>query len=72
LPQPIRPPFLDDFAGVERDGQPDAEELGRIGIVTGRHRQRVDHLEGTLRVLPGGLELLPPFLDRVLSGGEGA
>jgi hypothetical protein len=26
LPHPICPPFLDDFAGVERHGQPDAKD----------------------------------------------
>jgi hypothetical protein len=44
LPQPIRPAFLDDLAGVERHRQPNAEELRRVGIVDGRRRQRVDHL----------------------------
>ena len=60
---PICPPFLDNFAGVERHGQPDAEELRGIGIVAGCHRQRVDHLEGTFRMLSSGFELLLPFLD---------
>src|SRR6266481_4121707 len=50
LPQPICPAYLDDLAGVERDGQPDPEELRGIGIVAGRHRQRVDHIAGTLRM----------------------
>ena len=54
------------------DRQPDPQELRGIGIVAGRHRQRVDHLEGTLRVFLGRLEPLLPFLDRVLGAGEGA
>ena len=29
LPQPIRPAFLDDLAGVEGDGQPGTEKLRR-------------------------------------------
>src|SRR3984893_16941250 len=60
LPQPIRPAFLDNLAGVERDRQPYTKELRGIGIVAGRHRQRVDHLAGTLRMLLGLFELLPP------------
>jgi hypothetical protein len=31
LPQPIRPAFLDDLAGVESDRQPDPEELRGSG-----------------------------------------
>src|SRR5438067_4835133 len=72
LPHPIRPALLNDLASVERDRQPDAKELRRIGIVAGGHRQYVDHLAGTLRVLSGRLELLPPALDRVLGTGERA
>src|SRR5438067_6252312 len=72
LPQPIRPALLNDLASVERDRQPDAEELRRIGIVAGGHCQYIDHLTGTFRVLSGRLELLPPALDRVLGTGERA
>ena len=63
LPQPIGPAFLDHLAGLKGNRQADAEELRWIGIVTGRHRQRVDRLERTLRVLLPCLELLPPALD---------
>src|SRR6266404_3664524 len=31
LPRPIRPAFLDNLAGVERDREPDPKELHRIG-----------------------------------------
>ena len=72
LPQPIRPAFLDNLAGVERDRQPDAKELRRIGIVAGRHRQRVDHLAGTIGMLLGFFELPPPALDGVPGAGERA
>src|SRR5690242_13374962 len=72
LPHPICPAFLDDLAGVGRDRQPDPEELGGIGIVAGCHRQCVHYLEGTLGMLSGALELLPPFLDGVLGPGERA
>src|SRR5215467_16076795 len=70
LPQPIRPALLDDLAGIERDRQPDPEELGRIWIVARCHRQRVDDLAGTVRMLFGGFELLPPLLDRVPSPSQ--
>src|SRR6266436_1429999 len=70
LPQPIRPAFLDNLAGVERDGQPHPEELRGIGIVAGRHRQRVDHFAGTLRMLSGCFELMPPALDGVFAAGQ--
>src|SRR5216683_2443192 len=70
LPQPVRPAFLDNLAGVERDRHPDAKELRGIGIVAGRHRQRVDHLAGTLRMLLGFFELPPPALDGVSGSGE--
>jgi hypothetical protein len=33
LPQPIRPAFLDNLAGAERDRQADPQELRGIGIV---------------------------------------
>src|SRR5882757_9650509 len=72
LPQPVRPAFLDNLAGVERDRQPDAKELRRIGIVAGRHRQHVDHLAGTIRILLGIFELTPPALDGIPSAGERA
>src|SRR4029077_11039297 len=60
LAQPIRPALLNDLTSVERDRQPDAEELRRIGIIAGSHRQDVDHLAGTFRVLSAHLELLAP------------
>ncbi len=72
LPQPIRPSFLDNLAGVERHRQADPQELHGIGIVARRHRQCVEHLEGTFGVFFGGFELLPPALDRVLRTSEGA
>src|SRR5260221_1196768 len=72
LPRPVRPAFLDKLTGVDCDRQPYAEELRRIGVVAGRHRQRVDHLAGTLGMLLGGFELLPPSLNRVLGAGERA
>ena len=53
VPQPIRPAFLDDLAGVECDRQPDPKKLRRIRIVTGRHGQDIEHLEGTVGVLLG-------------------
>src|SRR5256885_13110512 len=70
LPQPVRPACLDNLAGVERDRQPDAKELSGIGIVTGRHSQRIDYLAGTIRMLLDLFELLPPALDGVPSAGE--
>src|ERR1700751_782420 len=59
VPQPVRPAFLDDLAGVERDRQADPEELRGIGIIAGCHRQCVDYLEGTLRMFLRRFELLP-------------
>ena len=52
------------------DRQPDPQELRGIGIVAGRHRQRVDDFAGTLRMLFGCFKLLPPTLDRVLGAGN--
>jgi hypothetical protein len=50
----------------------DAEEPRWIGIIAGRHRQHVHHLEGTVGMFPRSLQLLPPALDRVLGSGQGA
>jgi len=44
----------------------------RIGIVAGRHRQHVDYLAGTIRMLLGFFELPPPALDGIPSAGERA
>ena len=44
--------------------QPDPGGIAWVrGIVAARHRQRIDYLERTLRMLLDGLELLPPALD---------
>src|SRR5438093_11963672 len=50
----------------------DPEELRRIGIVAGRHRQNVEYLERILQMLLRRLKLLPPALDRVSGTGKGA
>jgi hypothetical protein len=71
LSHPIRPALFDDLACVKGHRQSNTEKLRRIGIVARRHRQRVDHLAGTLRVLFGCLELLPSLLDGVLGTGKG-
>src|SRR5947208_3332706 len=43
-----------------------------VGIVAGRHRQRVAHLARTVGMLSGGFKLLPPALDGVFGAGKGA
>jgi hypothetical protein len=54
LPRPVRLALLDQLAGVDRNRQPYAEELRRIGVVAPRHSERIYHLAGILWMLQGG------------------